>query len=73
MPYAISITGTQPHPAAKTEAEAKAKAEAEAGSFHKPPAQSRGKKVVKGRMKGKQPCRRSTAGQAPNSDPPHFS
>jgi len=71
MPDAISITGTQLHPTAETEAEAKA--EAEAGSSCNLPAQSRGKKVEKGRMKGKQPRRRSTAGQAPNSDPPHFS
>ena len=51
MPDAVSITGTQPHPAAETEVEAKAKAEAEAGSSRNPPAQSRGKKVVNSRMK----------------------
>ena len=71
MPNAVSITGTQPHPAAETEVEAEAKAEA--GSSRNPPAQSRGKKVVNSRTKGKQPCQRSTAGQAPNSDPPHSS
>ena len=48
MPDAVSITGTQPHPAAETEVEA----EAEAGSSHNLPAQSRVKKVVNGRTKG---------------------
>jgi len=53
MPNAVSITGTQLHPTAETEAEAEAKAKA--GSSRNLPAQARGKKVVKGRTKGKQP------------------
>jgi len=66
MPDAVSITGTQPHATANTEAEA----EAAARSSCNPPAQSRGRKFVKGRTKGKQPHQRSMAGQAPNSGPP---